>query len=72
MVWDFSKLIGLIIAKFGSRTKFCKELKRNPEWLSRRLNNQTQFDADDMIKIAEILGIDPEDISLYFLTPKVR
>ena len=69
---DFSKLIGRIAEKFSSRTAFCVALGKTPEWLSRRLNNQTQFDADDMIAIIDLLGIVPQEINTYFLTQKVR
>ena len=72
MAKDFSKLIGLIVEKYGTRAAFCKVWSKNPEYLSRRLNNLTEFDANDIIEIVELLGIDPRDISLYFLTPKVR
>ena len=69
---DFSKLIGRIIEKFGSRTAFCKAWGKKNEYLSRRLNNVTEFDANDMIEIIELLCIGPEDINTYFLTIKVR
>lgn len=69
---DFSKLIGRIIEKFGTRVAFCEALGKTSEWLSRRLNNQTQFDADDMCAIIELLKIDPADIHLYFFAFKVR
>lgn len=69
---DFSKLIGLIIEKFKTRNAFCKAWGKTPEYLSRRLNNITEFDAEDMIEIIKILGIDPRHINTYFLTLKVR
>lgn len=69
---DFSKLIGLIIEKFKTRNAFCKAWGRTPEYLSRRLNNITEFDANDYIEIVALLGIDPRDINTYFLTLKVR
>ena len=69
---DFSKLIGLIVEKFGSRTAFCKAWGKAPEYLSRRLNNATEFDANDMIEIIALLGIDPNNINTYFLSLKVR
>lgn len=69
---DFSKLIGLIVEKFGSRSAFCRAWNKRPEYLSRRINNLTEFDSKDIIEIVELLGIDPKDISLYFFTPKVR
>ena len=72
MAKDFSKLIGLIYEKYGNRKAFCNALNKPPEWLSRRLNNQVQFNSNDMIEIIELLGIDPRDVNTYFLTPNVR
>lgn len=69
---DFSKLIGRIVEKFGTRVAFCEALGKTSEWLSRRLNNQTQFDAEDMSAIIDLLAIDPLDIHLYFFAYKVR
>lgn len=71
MARDFSKLIGLIYEKFGNRTAFCKAIDKPPEWLSRRLTGKVEFNAEDMVLIIDALGIDPQDIYLYFLTPNV-
>lgn len=69
---DFSKLVGLIYAKYKSRTAFCKAWGRTPEYLSRRINGITEFDANDMIEIVDLLGIEAVEINACFLTPKVR
>lgn len=69
---DFSKLIGRIAEKFTTRKAFCDALGVAPEWLSRRLNNLTQFDASEMIAIIDLLDIDVQEIHLYFFAPKVR
>lgn len=72
MAKDFSKLIGRIVEKYGTRSAFCDALGKNPEWLSRRLNNQTEFSSDEMIAIIDLLEINPQEMHLYFLTLKVR
>ncbi|MBO5968980.1 MAG: DUF739 family protein [Clostridia bacterium] len=71
MAKDFSKLKGRIVEKFGTQKAFCEALGKAPEWLSRRMNNQIEFDADDMVSIIDILEIDPQDLHLYFLCPNV-
>lgn len=71
MAKDFSKLIGRIYEKFGTRKAFCDAIEKAPEWLSRRLNGQTEFNADDMMLVIDALGIDPQDIHVYFLSPNV-
>lgn len=72
MAKDFSKLIGRIYEKFGTRTAFCSAIGKTPDWLSRRLNGLIEFDADDMILCIEQLEIDPQDIHAYFFVPDVR
>lgn len=72
MAKDFNKLIGRIYEKYGTRAAFCEAIGKTPEWLSRRLNNQTEFDASEMILVIEALEIDPQELHLYFLCPKVR
>ena len=72
MAKDFSKLIGLIYEKYGSQAAFCEALGKPADWLSRRLNNKVQFNADDIILVAEALGIDAREINTYFLTLNVR
>lgn len=72
MAKDFNKLIGLIYEKYGTRVAFCDAIGKAPEWLSRRLNNQTEFGSDDMILVMDALEINPCDLHLYFLCPKVR
>lgn len=68
---DFSKLIGLIYEKYRTQKAFCKAVGKSSEWLSRRLNNRAEFNADEMMLIIDTLGIDSQDICLYFLTPNV-
>ncbi len=72
MAKDFSKLIGRIYEKFGTRTAFCDAIGKNPDWLSRRLNGIIEFDADDMVLIIGPLEIDPQEIHAYFFVPNVR
>jgi hypothetical protein len=71
MTKDFNKLRGRIVEKFGTNKAFCEYLNRTPDWLSRRLNNQIEFNADDICIIVEALEIDPQDIYLYFFCHNV-
>lgn len=72
MEQDFNKLIGRIVEKFGTRSNFCTAIGKSPEWLSRRLCGKTKLDSNDIVLVAEKLEIAPQDIGLYFFTPKVR
>lgn len=72
MLMDYSKLIGRIIEKFGSRTAFAEAMGLKVEALSRRLNRGKSFETEEYIKACELLDIPPKDMHLYFFTPKLR
>ena len=72
MEFDFSKLVGRIIEKFGTRAAFAAAAGYTESALSYRLNNKVKFSLPEMYLIIQLLEIDPADISLYFFTPKVR
>ena len=70
MEFDFSKLRGKIVEKFGSCARFAAAMGHSKVWLSSRLNNVVPWKAEEMREAAALLDIAPEDIPLYFLTPK--
>lgn len=72
MVMDYSKLIGRIIEKFGSRSAFAEAMGLKAEALSRRLNKGKSFKTEEYIKACELLDILPEEMHVYFFTPKLR
>ena len=72
MPFDHSKLIGLIVEKYGTRAAFAEAMDYTKGQLSRRLNNLTAFDTEDIKKAQRLLDIAPENIGVYFFTPKVR
>jgi hypothetical protein len=72
MEFDFSKLLGRIIEKFGTRSAFAAAMGLAESALSNRLSNKTHFDADEIYLACQLLDIEPQDISVYFFTLKVR
>ncbi len=70
MEFDFNKLRGKIVEKFGSCTRFAAAMGHSKVWLSSRLNNVVPWKAEEIREAADLLGITPEEIPLYFLTPK--
>ena len=74
MAFNYSKLIGLIIEKFGTRRAFAAALGMTDAALSSRLNNQVPFKATEIARICapEVLGIADEAIPEYFFTLKVE
>lgn len=71
MAFDYSKLNGKIIEKYGSRREFAKAFGVSLQTISQKLNNKVRFSSDDMVKASELLGFPPEEISSYFFVPKV-
>ena len=72
MPMDYSKLIGRIIERFGTRAAFANAMGLNYEALSRRLNNKANFKAEEYVRACELLDISPEEIYQYFFTQKLR
>ena len=70
MAFDFSKLRGRIVEKYGSCARFAAAMGHSKVWLSSRLNNVVPWKAEELREAAALLGIAPEDIPLYFLTRK--
>lgn len=69
---DYSKLIGRIIEKFGTRAAFARAMNMKTETLSRRLNNKTPWNVDEYIKASALLDILPNEMGTYFFTVKLR
>lgn len=71
MAFDYSKLKGRIIEKFGTQTNFVKKFGVSENTFSLKMNNKVRFSTDDIIKISDMLEIDGDDIGSYFFTTKV-
>ena len=73
-MFDLSKLRGRIIEKYGTCAAFAAAVGLPESALSNRLNNKVPIDAEEIILWSrpDVLDISPEEIHVYFLTPKVR
>lgn len=71
MSFDFSKLRGRIIEKYGSQTAFAKEYGVSENTLSLKMNNKVAFSVDDIVKMCRMLSIAKNDVGDYFFTPKL-
>ncbi len=74
MAFDYSKLRGRIIEKFGTCEAFAEAVGLPKSAVSSRLNNKVSIDSDEMLRWSQpdVLDIPLEAIYVYFLTPKVR
>lgn len=71
MAFDYSKLKGRMIEKFGTQTNFVKKFGVSENTFSLKMNNKVRFSTDDIIRIADMLEIDEHEIGVYFFTTKV-
>ena len=71
MAYDYSKLRGRIVEKYGTISKFAEILGTSLVIVSNKLNNKCGYSREDIEKWAEILGIPTEEYGLYFFTHKV-
>lgn len=68
MAYDYRKLVGRIVEKYGSRTAFAKAAHTTDRVLSFKLNNKTKLTQDDITLWTRLLDIDDSDIYSYFFT----
>lgn len=68
MAFEYRKLKGRIIEKYGTQGKFAEILGLTETSVSRKMNMNTSFSTDDIIKWSELLEIPKEDIGEYFFT----
>lgn len=71
MAFEYSKLRGKIVEKYGSQQEFAKALSISENTLSLKLNNKVRFTSDDIIQISDLLDIDKNEVGIYFFTSKV-
>ena len=72
MIYDYSKLKGRIVEKFGTRESFAKASGITATSLCGKLNNKTIWKQPEISKAMELLSISGEDIELYFFKKKSR
>ena len=71
MAFNYNKLKGRIIEKYGSQSAFTKELGYSNNTFSLKMNNKVRFTSDDIVKISKLLDISPDEVGAYFFTLSV-
>ena len=69
---DYSRLRGRIRTYFHTQEAFAKAMGMSMCSLSKKLNGQSEWTADEMRKACDLLEIPVADIHLYFFAPKVE
>lgn len=71
-MYDYSKLIGRIAEKFGTRGKFAARLGKSESLISMKLDNKAVFKQPEITAWCEALEIELNEIPDYFFTLKVQ
>ena len=69
--YDYSKLRGKIREVYFTEHRFAKALGLSKMSLSTKLNGHIEFSQGEIEKAVGLLGIDPRQVSEYFLTRAV-
>lgn len=72
IIYDYSKLLGRIKEKYGTRENLVKEITISSTSLNLRLNNKLKFDQQDIKELCIALDIEEDEIPDYFFKEKVR
>lgn len=72
MAFDYRKLKGKIVEKYGTQTQFARALGISNRTLSLKLNNKIYFKQDEIRKCSNLLNINLNEIQIYFFTEKVQ
>lgn len=70
-MFDFSKLKGRIVEKFGNIANFSDAIGWSRTTLYLKLSNKVHFSPEDIIAACSMLDIEPGDIGVYFFTLNV-
>lgn len=65
-MYDYSKLRGRIVEKYGTITAFAGVLGISKTTASLKLKNEIGFSRDDIVEWSELLDIPEEEYTLYF------
>lgn len=73
-MFDYSKLIGRIIEKFGTRRAFALAVGKSENTISRKLSGKMTITTEDILKWSskDLLDISYSDIPEYFFTKPVQ
>lgn len=66
MIFNNNKLRGLIKERYGSEYIFAKKLEMSLSTLSSKLNNKSEFNRSEILKMKELLEIKKEEIYNIF------
>lgn len=67
---DYARLRGRIRAIYGTQASFARSMCLSECTLSQKLNNHTEWTADEIRKACELLEIPSDELPIYFFYAK--
>lgn len=71
-MYDYSKLLGRIIEKFGTQSKFAEAMKVSERTISLKLTGKVDWKQREIESARSLLELAESDIPAYFFTLKVQ
>ena len=66
MPYNYSKLLGRIVEKVGTQSKFAEKMELSERTVSLKLNGKVGWKQDEIAKACSVLKIQDMDIPNYF------
>ena len=72
MLYDYAKLLGRIVEKVGTQSKFAERMELSERSVSLKLNGKVGWKQNEIAKACTVLEVSADEISSYFFTTKVQ
>ena len=72
MAFDYNKLRGRIVEKFGNQSEFANAMGLSERTISLKINGKRPWKQEEILKAIQIPGLTDDDIQDYFFTLKVH
>lgn len=72
MSYNYAKLLGRVVEKFGTQANFSKQMGISARSLSLKLNNHRLWKQNEIATACALLEIPQNDVTAYFFTPEVQ
>lgn len=72
MAYNYRKLLGKIVEKYGTQAKFAAAMGMSEHTLSKKLNNIIHWKQSEITTACLLLGIPVEQIPTYFFALEVQ
>lgn len=68
MTYTYNKLRGRIVEMYGTQGKFAEKLGISKNSVSKKMNCQTEFSQEDIIRLSMLLNVKKDEYGEYFFS----